>query len=407
MTDRTLAPETLAIRLQAERSAAREHSVPLFLTSSFTFDSAEQARALFADEIEGNVYSRYSNPNNDELTAKLCALEGAEDGISTASGMGAVFASLAALLSAGDHVLAARALFGSTHQLLTRILPRWSIGATYVDAAAGIEAWEREIRPQTRIVLLETPSNPGLELIDIEAIGALCRRRGLLLVVDNCFATPVLQRPIDLGADLVVHSATKFMDGQGRVLGGAVLGRRDLIEEVRLFARHTGPSLSPFNAWVLSKSLETLTVRMERHSQNALEIARRLEGHPEVERVRYPYLESHPQHGLATRQMSAGGGILTLVLTGGLERAGRFLDSLRLLSHSPNLGDTRTIVTHPASTTHSKLTEEERQRVGITPGLVRISAGLESVHDILADIESALDRSRDPAAPVPPSPHTT
>ncbi len=394
MSHRPLHPATLAVHLQAERTPAREHSVPLYLTSSFTFDSAEQARALFADEIPGNIYSRYSNPNTDELVAKLAALEGAEDGIAAASGMAAVFATLAALLGAGDHVLAGRALFGSTHQLLTRVLPRWGIESTYVDAGADPDRWEREIRPTTRLVLVETPSNPGLDLIDLEALGSLCRRRGLLLVVDNCFATPHLQRPIDFGADLVVHSATKFIDGQGRTLGGAVVGRAEPIAEIRFFTRHTGPALSPFSAWVLSKSLETLAVRMDRHCASALELARHFEGHPEVEQVRYPFLPSHPQHALAQRQMRAGGGIVVLVLRGGGERACRFLDSLELLSHSPNLGDTRTIVTHPSSTTHSKLTEEERRRVGIVPALVRISVGLEHLADITADIERALEASR-------------
>lgn len=386
----TLAPETLAIRIQAERSAAREHAVPVYLTSSFTFDSAEQARALFADELEGNVYSRYSNPNTDELVDRVCALEGAEDGIATASGMAAVFATFAALLSAGDHVVAGRALFGSTFQLLTRVLPRWGVHCTLVDSAAPPESWAEAIRPETRLVFVETPSNPGLDLLDLEVLGALCADRGVTLVVDNCFATPALQRPLELGAHLSVHSATKFMDGQGRVLGGLVVGHRALVEPIRFFARHTGPALSPFNAWVLSRSLETLSLRMERHSLNALTMAQGLEGLDGVVGVRHPWLPSHPQHELARRQMKAGGGILTLEVAGGVERAGRFLDALRLCSHSPNLGDTRTIVTHPTSTTHSKLTEEERLAVGIRPGLVRVSVGLEHPHDVLADLKQAL-----------------
>jgi O-succinylhomoserine sulfhydrylase len=393
MTDRPLHPETLAVRTQAPRGPEREHSVPLFLTSSFVFDSAEQARALFAEEEQGNVYSRYSNPNSDELVRKLCALEGAETGFATASGMSAVFASFAALLSSGDHILAARALFGSTHQLLTRVLPRWGITSSYVDITAGPEEWEAAVQPNTRMIFVETPSNPGLDLIDLEMLAAVCRRRGLLLVVDNCFATPYLQRPLDFGADLIVHSATKFIDGQGRVLGGAVLGPEPLLAEVRFFARHTGPAISPFNAWVLSKSLETLGVRMDRHSENALTLARHFESNPEVEQVRYPFLESHPQHELARKQMRAGGGIVVLVLRGGLERARRFLDSVQLLSHSTNLGDTRSIVTHPTSTTHSKLTEEERRQVGIVPGLIRISVGLEHPDDVIGDVEQALERS--------------
>lgn len=392
--EQDLSPETRAIRIQAERTAQREHSVPLYLTSSFVFDSAEQARALFADEIEGNVYSRYSNPNADELIQKLAAMEGAEDGIATASGMSAVFAVLGALLDSGSHVVAGRALFGSTHQLLTKVLPRWGIDHTYVDMDAGEAEWAAAIRPETRLVFVETPSNPGLALIDLEIVARVCRERGVLLAVDNCFTTPYLQQPISFGADLVVHSATKFIDGQGRTLGGAILGSKELIAQIRFFTRHTGPSISPFNAWILSKSLETLGVRMDRHSESALRLASTLESNPEIERVLYPYLPSHPQFDLAKKQMSAGGGIVAIFVRGGLERARRFIDSLELLSHSPNLGDTRTIVTHPTSTTHSKLAEEERQRVGITPGLVRISVGLESVGDLIADIEQALARSR-------------
>jgi O-succinylhomoserine sulfhydrylase len=393
MSATRLHPETLAIRTQSPRTAEREHSVPLFLTSSFVFDSAEQARALFADEIAGNVYSRYSNPNSDELVRKLLALEGAEDGLATASGMAAVFAVLGGLLSAGAHVVASRAVFGSTHQLLTRLLPRWGIETTYVDASAPLGAWDTAIGPRTRLVLVETPSNPGLELVDLRAVGALAASRGVPLVVDNCFATPVLQRPLELGASLVIHSATKFLDGQGRTLGGAVLGDAGLVEEIRFFARHTGPAISPFNAWILSKSLETLALRMARHTASALDLARRFEGAPGVREVRYPFLPSHPQHGLARAQMDGGGGIVVLVLEGGVERARRFLDALELCSHSPNLGDTRTIVTHPTSTTHSKLTEEERLRVGITPGLVRVSVGLEHPDDLAADLCRALERS--------------
>ena len=393
MTDRPMQPETAAIRIQARQTEEREHSVPIYLTSSFTFDDAEHARALFADEIPGNIYSRYSNPNADEFIRKLCAMELAEEGLAMASGMAAVFATFGALLSSGDHVVASRALFGSTHQLFTRILPRWGIDSTYVEATAPLEDWESAIRPETKMLFIETPSNPGLELVEMQPLGDLCKRRGIPLIVDNCFATPYLQQPIRFGADLVVHSATKFIDGQGRTLGGAVVGRPEPIAEIRYFARHTGPSISPFNAWVLSKSLETLAVRMDRHCENALAVARHFEGHREVERVSYPFLESHPQHDLARMQMKAGGGIVVLVLHGGLERAQRFLNALELLSHSPNLGDTRTIVTHPTSTTHSKLTEEERQRVSIVPGLIRISVGLEHPADVIADIEQALVRS--------------
>ena len=389
---RKLHPETLAIRTQAARSAQREHAVPIYLTSSFVFDDAEQARALFADEMPGNIYSRFTNPNVDELVAKLCLLEGAEAGIATATGMAAVFASLAGTLSSGDHIIASRAIFGSTHQLLTKVLPRWGITTTYVDAGAPIESWEAAVRPETKLVFVETPSNPGLELVDLTAVGGLCRSRDLIFVVDNCFSTPLLQRPIEFGADLIVHSATKYIDGQGRTMGGAVVGSTKHVTPIRFFARQTGPSLSPFNGWLLSKSLETLGVRMERHVSNALRVARHFDGHRDVRGVRYPFLESHPQHALARRQMSGGGGIVVLEL-GDLARARRMVDALELASHSGNLGDTRTIVTHPASTTHAKLTEEERGRVAITPGLIRISVGLEHADDIIADLEQALARA--------------
>ncbi|GGG05586.1 trans-sulfuration enzyme family protein [Pontibacter amylolyticus] len=381
--------ETSAIRLQADRSHHREHSVPLYLTSSFVFESAEQARAVFAEEEEGNVYSRYSNPNVDELLAKMCHLEKAEDGVAFASGMGAVFASLAGLLQAGDHVLAGRAVFGSTHQLLSKVLPKWGISHSYADVADP-EGWEQRITPATKVILIETPSNPGLELIDLEWLGEFKRKHNLVLIVDNCFATPILQNPVDYGADIVVHSATKYIDGQGRVLGGIAVGSKDLIGEIRFFARHTGPAMSAFNAWVLSKSLETLQLRVEKHCDNAQQLAEALEGNAALEQVRYPFLKSFPQYELAKKQMRRGGGIVTIAVKGDYEAAKRFLDNLRLVSISANLGDTRTIVTHPASTTHSKLTEEERQATGITPGLVRISVGLENVEDVIADIQQAL-----------------
>jgi len=381
--------ETLAIRTQAAVSPEHEHSVPLYLTSSFRFDNAEHARALFAEEVAGNIYSRYSNPNTDEFVRKLCLLEGAEDGIATSTGMGAVFTALASRVSSGDHVVSSRALFGSTHQIFTRILPKWGVTTTYVDAIDQ-SAWERAITPATKLLFCETPSNPGLELIDLEWLGAFARARGIPLMVDNCFATPYLQRPIASGASIVIHSATKYMDGQGRVLGGAIVGDNSLIADDRFFARHTGPAMSAFNAWILSKSLETLAVRMDRHCASALTLARHFEHHAALESVRYPFLPSHPQFALARRQMSQGGGIVVLVLTGGLEQGRRFLDALRLCSHSANLGDTRTIVTHPASTTHSKLSAAERTAVGISDGLIRVSVGLEHVHDVIADIEQAL-----------------
>lgn len=381
--------ETDAIRTQSERTGLREHSVPLYLTSSFVFDDAEQARAMFADEIPGNIYSRYSNPNTNEFVEKLCKLEGTEEGIATASGMAAMYASMAALLSSGDHVLACRSVFGSTHQILNTIFPKFGISYTYADIQAP-ETWEEKIRPNTRMIFVETPSNPALDLIDLEWLGKLANKKNVILNVDNCFATPYLQNPAKWGAHIVTHSATKFIDGQGRVLGGAVLGTKELIKEVKFFARHTGPSMSAFNAWILSKSLETLAVRMDRHCFNAYEIARYLESHPQVSSVKYPMLPSHPQFTLAKKQMRLGGGLVTFEVKGGLEQGRKFLNSLQMISHTPNLGDTRTIAIHPASTTHSKLTDEERAVVGITPGLIRISAGLENVQDIIADIERAI-----------------
>ncbi|MCB0489815.1 MAG: O-succinylhomoserine sulfhydrylase [Cyclobacteriaceae bacterium] len=383
--------ETRAVRIQSERTSFREHSAPLYLTSSFVFESADQARALFADEEEGNIYTRFSNPNNSEFIEKLCALEGAEDGFATSSGMAAMFISMAALLKAGDHVLASRSVFGSTHQILNTLFPRFNISHSYADVDKP-EAWEALIQPNTKMIFVETPSNPALDIIDLEWLGKLAAKHKLILNVDNCFATPYLQNPIKWGAHLVTHSATKFIDGQGRVIGGAVVGSKDLIKEVRFFARHTGPSLSPFNAWVLSKSLETLAVRMEKHCANALELAKKLEGHPAIAYVKYPFLNSHPQHELAKKQMRLGGALVTFELKAGLSGGQKFLNSLKMLSHTANLGDTRTIATHPASTTHSKLKEEERLAVGITPGLIRVSVGLEHLDDILADILQAIEK---------------
>ena len=385
--------ETQAIRTQLDNASQREHSVPLYLTSSFTFENAEEARAMFNDEIPGNIYSRYSNPNTDEFIQKLCLMEKCEDGVSVASGMSAMFTSIAALLKSGDHVISSRAIFGSTHQLFTNILPKWGIESSYFDLGnpEGIEAL---IKSNTKMIFVETPSNPGLDLVDLEYLGKVAKKNNLVFNVDNCFATPYLQNPADFGANIVTHSATKFIDGQGRTLGGAILGTKDLIEEIKYFARHTGPSMSPFNAWLLSKSLETLAVRMDRHCDNALKIAQYLETHQELEMVKYPFLESHPQYAIAKKQMKQGGGIVTFVVKGGLKRGAAFLDNLKMLSLTPNLGDTRTTATHPASTTHSKLSEEERTIVGILPGLVRISVGLEHVDDIIADIEQSLEVSK-------------
>jgi O-succinylhomoserine sulfhydrylase len=384
--------ETDAIRAQSERSENREHSAPIYLTSSFVFDDAEHARALFADEVQGNIYTRYSNPNSNEFIEKMCLLEGTEDGIATASGMAAMYVSMAALLKAGDHVLASRSVFGSTHQILNTIFPRFNISYTYADIGESA-SWESKIQKNTKMIFVETPSNPALDILDLAWLGKLAAKHKLILNVDNCFATPYLQNPAKWGAHLVTHSATKFIDGQGRVIGGAILGTKELIKEIRFFARHTGPAMSPFNAWVLSKSLETLAVRMEQHCKNALAVATYLEGNPQVEKVKYPFLASHPQHELAKKQMRLGGGVVSFEIKGGIEGGRKFLNGLTMLSHSANLGDTRSIATHPASTTHSKLTEEERQAVGITPGLVRISVGLENIQDIINDVEQAIKAS--------------
>ena len=381
--------DTRAIRTQAARSGHREHSVPVYLTSSFVFDSAEQGRDLFAGAADGLVYSRYGNPSVDEFVEKLCIMEGAEDGVATATGMAAMFASIASLVSAGDHVVCSRAVFGSTSQILTRILPKWGVETTFVPPDDP-DAWRRALRPKTRVFFAETPSNPGLDLIDIEAVATIAHEAGALFIVDNCFATPWLQQPARLGADIVTHSATKFMDGQGRVLGGAILGPREIITDVRFFARQTGPALSPFNAWILSKSLETLSLRVDRHCENAEAVAGHLSGHPAVERARYPFLESHPQHELARRQMRHGGGLVTIDVAGGEPAAMRFINRLQMISRSSNLGDSRSIATHPRTTTHAKLSEDQRLELGILPGTVRLAIGLENREDIIADIDHAL-----------------
>jgi O-succinylhomoserine sulfhydrylase len=385
--------ETIAIRTQVERSVHREHSTPLYLTSSFVFDDAEQARALFADEVQGNIYTRFSNPNNNEFVEKICKMEGAEDGIATASGMSAIFTSFFALLKTGDHILASRSLFGSTHQILTMILPKYGISFDYADINNPSE-WESLIKPNTKLVFVETPSNPALDLIDLEWLGNLCKSKNLLLIVDNCFCTPYLQQPIQYGAHISIHSATKFIDGQGRTIGGVIVGNRSLIKEIRFFARHSGPALSPFNSWILSKSLETLAVRMDRHCSNAMSLAEHLETIKDVIHVKYPHLKSHPNYELAKKQMKLGGGVVTFELIGGIERGRKFLNSLEMFSHTANLGDSRTIATHPASTTHSKLSELERKAVGITDGLIRISVGLEHIEDIKKEIDHAILTSK-------------
>lgn len=390
-TGNTLHPTTKAIRTHTERTQQMEHSSPLFLTSSFCFDNAEAMRAAFADETDDNIYTRFSNPSVQEFIDKVCVLEGAETGFATASGMSAVFASFMALLKAGDHLVSCRSVFGSTHTVITKFLPKYGIEYTYVDAAATAAEWEAAIKPNTKMVYLETPTNPGLDMVDLQLVSTITKKRGIILNVDNCFATPVGQRPLDFGADLVVHSATKWIDGQGRVLGGIVVGRPDLIKEVYAFCRSTGPALSPFNAWVLSKSLDTLHVRMERHAANALHLAKALEGHPALSWVKYPLLPSHAQHDIARKQLLNGGGIVCFELKGGVEAGRKFLNSLELLSLTANLGDARSIASHPASTTHAKLTEAERQEVNITPGLIRISVGLEYEQDIVNDILQALN----------------
>ncbi len=385
-----LNPITEAIRIQIPRTGEGEHSAPMYLTSSFCFDEAETMRAAFADEIHENIYSRFTNPNVDEFIKKMCVLEGAEAGYATATGMAAVFVSVFALLKQGDHLICSRSVFGSTHTMVTKFLPRYGIEATLVDAADR-QAWEDAVKPNTKMVYLETPTNPQLELIDLEWAGNFAKKHNLILNVDNCFATPLIQRPIDYGAHIVVHSATKWIDGQGRVLGGVVVGNKDLIHDIYLFSRNTGPSLSPFNAWILSKSLETLDVRLQRHCENAMKVALALKKHKNVEWVKYPFLEDHPQFDIAKKQMNAGGGIVCVEVKGGIEKGRQFLNKLKMISMTANLGDTRTIASHPASTTHSKLTEQERLNVGITPGLIRISVGLEYADDIIADLSQALD----------------
>ncbi len=383
--------ETEAVRTQIERSQFLEHSSPVYLTSSFVFEDAEDMRASFAEEKDRNIYSRYANPNSTEFIEKVCRMEGAEAGFAFASGMAAVFSTFASLLNSGDHILAARNIFGSTHSLFTQFFPKWQITHSYfrIDDLEGIEEM---ITPKTRILYAESPTNPGVDLVDLERLGRLAKKHDLIFVVDNCFATPYLQQPIRFGADLVIHSGTKLMDGQGRVLAGITVGRADLVDRIYRFSRITGPTLSPFNAWILSKSLETLALRVDRHCSNALEVARYLEGHEKVNWVKYPFLPSHPQYDLARKQMKAGGCVVAFEVKGGLEAGRNFFDGIELLSLSANLGDSRSIVTHPASTTHSKLTEEERLESGITPGMVRISVGLEHVEDVIADIAQSLEK---------------
>jgi O-succinylhomoserine sulfhydrylase len=382
--------ETQLIRTQTERSQFLEHSTPLYLTSSFVFEDAEDMRSSFAEEKDRNIYSRFSNPNTSEFVDKVCIMEGAEDGYAFATGMAAVYSTFAALLNAGDHIVSVSSVFGSTHTLFTKYFPKWNITTSYFDINKP-ETIEQFIQPNTKILYAESPTNPAVDIIDLELLGQIAKKHNLILVIDNCFATPYIQNPIKFGADIVIHSATKLMDGQGRVLGGIAIGRADLIREIYLFSRNTGPTLSPFNAWVLSKSLETLPVRIQKHCENALKVAQFLENHPAVEVVKYPFLPSHPQHDIAKKQMKLGGNIVSFEIKGGIEAGKKFLNKIQMCSLSANLGDTRSIVTHPASTTHSRLSPDEQLAVSITPGLVRVSAGLEHVNDIIDDLKQALD----------------
>jgi len=382
--------ETNAIRTQIERSQFLEHSTPMYVTSSFVFDDAEDMRASFAEEKEKNLYSRFSNPNTTEFVNKIVSMEGAEAGYAFATGMAAIFSTFGTLLSAGDHIVSCRSVFGSTHSLFTNYLPKWNIDTSYFKVNE-VNKIESLIQPNTKILYAETPTNPAVDILDLELLGKLARKHNLLLVIDNCFATPYLQKPIDFGADIVLHSATKLIDGQGRVLGGVAVGKEELIRDIYLFSRNTGPAMSPFNAWVLSKSLETLAVRVEKHCENALKVAEFLEKHDNVNLVKYPFLKSHPQYEVAKKQMKLGGNIIAFEIKGGMEKGREFLNRIKLLSLSANLGDTRTIVTHPASTTHTKLSEEDRLEVGITDGLIRVSVGLENINDIINDLNQALE----------------
>ncbi|WP_055443628.1 trans-sulfuration enzyme family protein [Lacinutrix himadriensis] len=382
--------ETEAIRTQIERSQYLEHSSPLYLTSSYVFEDAEDMRSSFAEEKERNIYSRYSNPNTSEFVDKICKMEGAESGYAFASGMSAIFSTFAALLNAGDHIISARSIFGSTYGLFSNYLPKWNISTSYFDIN-NLDAIEDLIQPSTKILYAESPTNPAVDILDLERLGDIAKKHNILLIIDNCFATPYLQNPIKFGADLVIHSATKLIDGQGRVLGGITVGSKELIKEIYLFSRNTGPALSPFNAWVLSKSLETLAVRVDRHCENAEKVALFLESHTNVNLVKYPFLKSHPQYEIAKKQMKKGGNIVAFEVKGGIEAGRNFLNKIKMASLSANLGDTKTIVTHPASTTHSKLTEADRLEVGITDGLVRVSVGLENVEDIINDLKQALN----------------
>lgn len=381
--------ETQLIRNQINRSLFNEHSNPIYLTSSYVFNSAEDMAMKFSGEKEGLLYSRYSNPNITELIQKVAIIEKTENGWATATGMSAIYTTFMALLKTGDHILSARSIFGSTHQLFMEIFPKFGIHTSY-SKINSIKDWENKIQSNTKLMYLETPSNPGIDLADLNALSFLAKKYNLLLIVDNCFATCYLQKPIEFGADIVIHSATKYIDGQGRTLGGLILSRNEIIEKIESYARHAGPAMSPYTAWILSKSLETLPVRMNKHSENALHVAEFLEKHPKVEKVKYPFLPSFSQFELAKIQMKSGGGIVSFYIKGNLEDGKRFINKLNFFTISANLGDTRTIVTHPASSTHSKLTAKEREEVGISDNLIRISVGLEAIEDIIDELKNAL-----------------
>jgi len=382
--------DTLAVRAGQERSQFGEHAEALYLTSSFVFANAAQAAARFAGTEEGMVYARFSNPTVAMMQDRLAALEGAAACIATASGMAAILSTVMALLKAGDHVVASRSLFGATQQLFGNIFTRFGIDTTFVSGTRP-EGFRAAMKANTKLVFIETPSNPLTEVYDIAALAKVAHNGGALLAVDNCFCTPILQRPLPLGADLVIHSATKYLDGQGRVLGGAVCGRKELTDEVFKFLRTAGPTLSPFNAWIILKGMETLKIRMQAQSAAALELARRLEAHGQVERVFYPGLPSHPQHELAMRQQASGGAILSFEVKGGRAEAWRVVDRCKLLSITANLGDTKTTITHPASTTHGRISPEARAEAGISEGLLRIAVGLEAIEDIEADLRRGLE----------------
>lgn len=391
MINDTLGFDTLAVRGGQQRTSELEHSEAIFATSSFVFETAAQAAARFAGDEPGNIYSRFTNPTTQAFERRLALMEGGEACVATASGMAAIMSLCVALLKAGDHIVCSRSVFGTTTTLFDKYLPRFGIDTSFV-GMNDMQEWQRAIRPNTRILFLETPSNPLIEVADIRALADLAHEHDCLLVVDNCFCTPVLQRPLDFGADLVVHSATKYLDGQGRIVGGAVVGPRQLVaEEIFAVLRTTGPSLSPFNAWVALKGLETLSLRMQAHSQQAMQLAEFLLQQPGVEQVYYPGLESHPQHQLARRQQQGFGGVVSFVLKGGRERAWRVIDATRMLSITANLGDVKSTITHPATTTHGRVSDELKRQVGITEGLVRVAVGLEDIEDIVNDLARGLD----------------